>query len=59
MYLCPSLGSSLGAEVRKVGKRNGEGKAVIKGSVIKQLLLWATELNPNEDTLGASVLVED
>lgn len=72
MNLCPSLVSprtrpweknsstnSLRIKVRKVGKRNRERKAVTKGSVIKQLLLWATELNPNQETLGAGVLVED
>lgn len=47
----------LGIEDRKLGKRDGEGKAIIKGSVIEQLLLWATELNLTEETLRASVYI--
>lgn len=47
----------LGIEDRKLGKRDGEGKAIIKGSVIEQLLLWVTELNLTEETLRASVYI--
>lgn len=47
----------LGTEDRTLGKRDGEGKAIIKGSVIEQLLLWATELNLTEETLRASVYI--
>lgn len=35
-------------------EKDRERQAMIKGSIIKQLLLWETELNPAEEALGAS-----
>lgn len=47
----------LGNEARKIGKREREGKAIVKESFNNQSLLWATELNPTEEILGVSVCV--
>ena len=49
----------LGIAEIKLGIRDGEGKAIIKRSVIKQLLLWTTELNPTEKAPGASLRKEN
>lgn len=48
----------LGTAEIKLGIRDRKGKAIIKESVIKQLLLWATELNPTEKAPGASLRKE-